>query len=107
MFQEPNFRCVFAAIVAVVIMATVYDNYSAEDKNQWIEAFSLKKNWNSLIRLKKSHDDIEAIHGIRFVNAFFLVLAHKSMAMFFTPYMNRTEMIEVRWSSHRSTIWCK
>ncbi|EFA04173.1 O-acyltransferase like protein [Tribolium castaneum] len=85
---------IFAGIVLLVAVSTGYDCYALGEKNRWMVAFSLRKNWTTLVTIKRSSDDIEAIHGIRFLNAFLLVLAHKSMAMFFTPYMNRTEMIE-------------
>lgn len=45
--------------------------------------------------LERDSSDIESIHGIRFLNAFLLILAHKSMALFFDPYVNRTAMTEV------------
>lgn len=63
--------------------------------DEWIVAFSLRKNVITLISTKRSADDIEAVHGIRFLNAIMLLLAHKSMALFFLPYANRTEMVEV------------
>lgn len=57
-------------------------------------AFSLRKNVRSLCSLKRDPSDIQAVHGIRFVNAFLLVVSHKSMALFFDPYVNRTQMTE-------------
>lgn len=58
-------------------------------------AFSLRKNLTSILSTKRTSDDIEAIHGIRCLNAILLLFAHKSMALFFVPYVNRTEMVEV------------
>lgn len=63
--------------------------------DEWFIAFSLKKNILWLFNTKKSSDDIGVIHGIRFFNALMLVLAHKSLALFFVPYVNRTDMAEV------------
>lgn len=45
--------------------------------------------------MDRNPNDIESLHGIRFLNAVLLLLAHKSMALFFDPYINRTEMAEV------------
>lgn len=59
-------------------------------------AFSVLKNSKALFSLESSRDDIESIHGIRAVNAFMLLVSHKSMAMFYNPYTNRTAMTEVR-----------
>lgn len=63
--------------------------------DEWFTTFSLKKNGKALFSLKRDPDDIPCIHGIRFVNAMMLILAHKSMALFFQPYVNRTEMTEI------------
>jgi hypothetical protein len=49
----------------------------------------------TLFSLSRSPDDIESVHGVRAVSALLLLLAHKSMALFFNPYMNRTVMAEV------------
>lgn len=54
----------------------------------------MKKNSEWLFSTKSVPGDIEAVHGIRFINAFMLLFAHKSMAMFFNSYNNRTEMAE-------------
>lgn len=50
----------------------------------------------SLTTLRRTSDDIEAVHGIRGLNAMLLLLAHKSMALFFLPFANRTQFIEVK-----------
>lgn len=60
-----------------------------------MQAFSLRKNVLTLFSLSRSPDDIESVHGVRAVSALLLLLAHKSMALFFNPYMNRTVMAEV------------
>jgi hypothetical protein len=60
-----------------------------------MQAFSLRKNVLALFSLSRSPDDIESVHGIRAISALLLLVAHKSMALFFNPYMNRTTMAEV------------
>ncbi|KAI4472344.1 hypothetical protein M0802_016918 [Mischocyttarus mexicanus] len=57
-------------------------------------SFSIKRNFNKLISLDIIEDDIASLHGVRAFNALMLLLAHKSMALFFNPYSNRTEMSE-------------
>lgn len=59
-------------------------------------SFSLKRNWRELFSLERPQGDIASLHGIRFLNSLMLIVAHKSMATFFVPYMNRTHMAEVR-----------
>lgn len=58
-------------------------------------AFSLKKNLCSMFSTEKKPNEIEAAHFVRWLNAFMLIFAHKSMALFFVPYVNRTAMSEV------------
>lgn len=58
-------------------------------------AFSLWKNSKALLSLERSPNDITTIHGIRFINAGLLLISHKSMALFYNPYMNKTKMVEV------------
>lgn len=55
----------------------------------------MKKNCLVLVNMQRDSSDIASVHGIRFVNAIMLVVAHKSMALFFQPYANRTEMSEI------------
>lgn len=63
--------------------------------DEWLIAFSLDKNLRWLFNTSSSPDDIEAVHGLRLLNAILLLFAHKSMAVFFNAYDNRTEMAEV------------
>ncbi|CAG9824968.1 unnamed protein product [Phaedon cochleariae] len=74
--------------------ATVYDYYAVGEKSKWIMAFSVKENFISCFSFKRSPDDIQAVHGIRCLNALLLLASHKSMATFFMPYANRTQFIE-------------
>lgn len=67
-------------------------------------AFSLSKNIKSLMSMRRDPGDISTIHGIRFLNAFLLLLSHKSMAVFYMPFANRTEMIEV-WLTFTPIKW--
>lgn len=65
------------------------------DADDCVLAFSLRKNFQQLVSMKRSTNDIEVLHGIRFINAFMLLIAHKCMALMFVPYVNRTQMSEV------------
>lgn len=58
-------------------------------------SFSLKRNVRQLLSVNESPEDIGSVHGIRALNALMLLASHKSMAMFFNPYSNRTAMTEV------------
>ncbi|XP_034250239.1 O-acyltransferase like protein-like [Thrips palmi] len=104
----------FGAVVLLAVVASFYDVYSrpaegevtdkAKDEAKDVPkkglagdlllAFSLPKNWAALLSTKRSADDIESVHGIRFFNAIMLLLCHKSMSVFYNGYSNRTEMSE-------------
>ncbi|EDV91949.1 nose resistant to fluoxetine protein 6 [Drosophila grimshawi] len=86
----------FVLVVCLAVLSTVYDRSTkAQPKqNNWCTAFSLDKNLRWLFSTRSSSGDIEAVHGIRFLNAMMLIFSHKSMAMFFNPYNNRTAMSE-------------
>lgn len=61
-----------------------------------VMAFSLKRNMRKLFSMDRNCGDIASLHGIRAINALMLIVAHKSMALLFNPYVNRTEMAEVK-----------
>ncbi|KAF5307726.1 hypothetical protein FQR65_LT06597 [Abscondita terminalis] len=84
----------FGLVLSLAFVATVYDYYGI-DANEILLAFSLRKNMAALLSTKRTSSDIESVHGIRFINAFMLVISHKSMALFFIPYVNRTNMSEI------------
>ncbi|XP_050528916.1 nose resistant to fluoxetine protein 6-like [Daktulosphaira vitifoliae] len=90
----------FGALFATIALSTVLDLLSTrlqESKSslsKFIYSFSLKRNILQFINLNESPDSIKSIHSIRAINAFMLLASHKSMAMFFNPYSNRTQMAE-------------
>ncbi|KAH8273460.1 hypothetical protein KR018_002459, partial [Drosophila ironensis] len=86
----------FLLVLSVAILSTIYDRSTKEQpkQNAWFTAFSLDKNLRWLFSTSSAPGDIEAVHGIRFLNAMMLIFSHKSMAMFFNPYNNRTAMSE-------------
>ncbi|KAL9881662.1 drop dead isoform 1-T10 [Glossina fuscipes fuscipes] len=88
----------FITIVSISILSTIYNrctqNNANEKQNEWLTVFALDKNWKWIFDIKYTNDDVRTVHGIRFLNAVMLLLSHKSMAMFFNPYNNRTEMSE-------------
>lgn len=88
------YSLVFVAIAALSIIAGLCDHYSIP-VNEVVLSFSLKRNILKLVSVKRTESDIATIHGVRALNALLLLSAHKSMALFFNPYTNRTEMSEV------------
>ncbi|XP_014214340.1 nose resistant to fluoxetine protein 6-like [Copidosoma floridanum] len=83
----------FVGIAALSVISGLCDHYGVPI-GQAALAFSLKRNVLKLVSLDRDESDIATLHGIRALNAFMLVLAHKSLAIFFNPYVNRTDMTE-------------
>ncbi|CAH1974646.1 unnamed protein product [Acanthoscelides obtectus] len=84
----------FVGFISWLMFATLYHHWSFNPQNEWILAFSLKKNFDSLFTIKNNSNDIEVLHGIRWLNAVALIAAHKNMAMLFEPFSNRTGMVD-------------
>lgn len=94
MVTDIFFSLIFVAISVLTIVAALYDHYKIP-ASELLLSFSLKRNFKKLISLERRQNDIATLHGVRAINALMLLLAHKSMALFFNPYANRTEMSEV------------
>ncbi|BES97491.1 NRF [Nesidiocoris tenuis] len=89
----------FLGLLTIIAISTAYD-YNRNPgvvttKAEILLAFSLKKNCGKLFSVEVPADDVSSLHGIRFLNAMMLYLSHKSMALFFNPYSNRTFMAEM------------
>ncbi|KAL4105101.1 hypothetical protein QTP88_020374 [Uroleucon formosanum] len=90
---------VFGILFLVIILSTVMDKYNMfqcteSTFSKVLYSFSLKRNVRQLLSVNESPEDIRSVHGIRALNALMLLASHKSMAMFFNPYSNRTVMTE-------------
>ncbi|XP_066603638.1 nose resistant to fluoxetine protein 6 [Prorops nasuta] len=83
----------FLSVILLTLVAAYYDHNKLE-ASELLLSFSLKRNWQKLMSLERPEGDIAALHGVRALNAFMLIVAHKSMALFFNPYVNRTSMTE-------------
>ncbi|VVC30375.1 Nose resistant-to-fluoxetine protein, N-terminal,Acyltransferase 3 [Cinara cedri] len=91
--------CIFGTLFVVITLSTLMDNCglfveSKSNASKILYSFSLKRNVRQLLDVNETPDDIKSVHGIRALNAFMLLASHKSMAMFFNPYSNRTSMSE-------------
>ncbi|RZF42114.1 hypothetical protein LSTR_LSTR006707 [Laodelphax striatellus] len=89
----------FILIIGVTSLATFCDNSLQNQKPtsrsmELLQSFSILSNSRKLFSMKRLNDDIASIHGIRTLNAIMLLVSHKSMALFFNPYVNRTGMTE-------------
>lgn len=110
------FSIFFATVLAIATVSTLIDLYFTKPSKHFpsvstsifnkqksnsrlldelLVSFSLWKNAKALFNLDRNPSDVSTIHGIRFINAALLLISHKSMANFYNPYTNRTQMIEV------------
>lgn len=94
------FSIFFAIVIGFTLAITAIDyffQYPSELNGIQgiLFAFSLRRTVKSLFSLNRAEGDIASVHGIRFLNAFMLIVAHKSLAVFFIPYVNRTIMTEI------------
>nr|XP_022903854.1 nose resistant to fluoxetine protein 6 [Onthophagus taurus] len=84
----------FGVVILLEILSTLYELFYKGSKNDLIVAFSMFKNIKKVFATSKGENDIEAVHVIRFLNAIMLLAAHKSMALLYLPYVNRTDSSE-------------
>ncbi|XP_014232927.1 O-acyltransferase like protein-like [Trichogramma pretiosum] len=84
----------FLGVVLTCVCVGLCEHYELATVHPALSAFSLKRNALKLFSLERPQGDIATLHGIRALNAFMLILAHKSLALFFNPYTNRTDMTE-------------
>jgi hypothetical protein len=61
-----------------------------------LRAFSLTRNLRTLLDTENTQNDVHCLNGIRTLNALSLIIFHKSVALYFNPYVNRTYMTEVK-----------
>ncbi|RLU26672.1 hypothetical protein DMN91_000469 [Ooceraea biroi] len=83
----------FITVFVLTIVAAFYEHYKIP-ANELLLSFSLKRNVRKLFSMERPKGDIAVLHGVRFLNSLLLLIAHKSMALFFIPYVNRTFMGE-------------
>ncbi|KAG5314333.1 NRF6 protein, partial [Acromyrmex insinuator] len=83
----------FVTVFVLTLVAAFYDHCKIPT-SELLLSFSLKRNILKLFSLERPQGDIASLHGIRFLNSALLLVSHKSMAIFFIPYVNRTYMSE-------------
>lgn len=72
-------------------------------------AFAIQKNWKQLtdfdnkdckngsaVNKASNNEEIKAVHGIRALSALALLMSHKSVALMYNPYINRTHTMKVK-----------
>lgn len=85
------FRTFFLAIILLLSLGTVMDDGKEGSSNfeKLLNAFSLKRNFKKILDISDETSRVKGVDAFRGVNAFCLLLAHKSMAMAHSPYVNK------------------
>ncbi|XP_044732130.1 uncharacterized protein LOC123295001 [Chrysoperla carnea] len=87
----------FAVYILFVITVTIIDSYfqySINDGNDILYAFSLHRNLKSLFSYERSTDDIKSVHGIRFLNMLMIFMSHKTLYGMYSGYVNKADWVE-------------
>lgn len=61
----------------------------ASNFEKLLNAFSLKRNFRKILDVSDEASRLKGVDAFRGMNAFALLLAHKSMAMAHNPYVNK------------------
>ncbi|XP_037297265.1 nose resistant to fluoxetine protein 6 [Manduca sexta] len=87
----------FLAILLLLSLGTIFDDGKEGMTNfeKLLNAFSLKRNLRKVFDLSDSPTKVKGIDAFRGMNAFALLIAHKSMAMAHSPYVNKVSFSEV------------
>lgn len=78
-------------------MGTILDDgkEGATNFEKLLNAFSLKRNLRKVFDLSEAGSRVKGVDAFRGMNAFALLIAHKSMAMAHSPFVNKTHFSAV------------
>ncbi|KAL4704138.1 hypothetical protein ACJJTC_003423 [Scirpophaga incertulas] len=82
----------FLAILMLLGLGTLLDDgkEGATNFEKLLNAFSLKRNLKKVFDLSDAKTSVKGVDAFRGINAIALIVAHKSMAMAHSPYINKT-----------------
>lgn len=63
--------------------------------SQFLKCFDLRENFGQLTEMSANKNEYQSVHGVRFFSALALIMAHKTMALLYNPYINKSWMAEV------------
>lgn len=89
--------------VAAVVLATFIDVVSLDGEGpenllRYTNCLSMRQNWRRLVSTSDEQlakGEVAVLHGVRGVNALGLLVAHKSVALLYEPYVNRTPAVAI------------
>ncbi|XP_050523734.1 nose resistant to fluoxetine protein 6-like [Daktulosphaira vitifoliae] len=71
--------------------------------HQVLQSFSLSRNVRKLLTFPKTSDNLECIHGLKFISTCFIIVGHRFMFSLGAPIMN-TEFIETFYSKLEAMV---
>jgi len=71
----------------------IYHITEKSKKHLILQSFSLSKNVRKLLTFPKTSDNLECIHGLKFISMCFIIVGHRFMFSLGSPIMN-TNFIE-------------
>ncbi|XP_019873005.2 nose resistant to fluoxetine protein 6-like [Aethina tumida] len=84
--------CVFAVILMLMIMSTVYDvicKRQSKPKIEVLTAFSIYTNTKKLLHASKgSREQIQIFHGLKFISMMWIIAGHGMVGVLSTPLIN-------------------
>ncbi|CAH0393444.1 unnamed protein product [Bemisia tabaci] len=90
------FLCMVATILDYRTSASETETPKLNEKGlagKLLYAFSVRRNLNVICDMKPGPGEIPCLHGARFLAAIALLLSHKTMALFYIPFVNRNQMV--------------
>ncbi|XP_034239684.1 O-acyltransferase like protein-like [Thrips palmi] len=94
-------RCALWWTVAAVAVATFIDVVCLDKEGpaallRIVHCVSARRNWQRMTSTAGDKDgEVAVLNGVRGINALGLLVAHKSVAMLYQPYANRTAAVAV------------
>ncbi|KAM3968323.1 drop dead [Aphomia sociella] len=87
----------FLAIILLLSLGTLLDDgkEGATNFEKFLNAFSLKRNLRKVFDLSDAPTRVKGVDAFRGINAFALLIAHKSMAISHSPFVNKVNFSQV------------
>lgn len=63
-------------------------------QNSLIAAFSITSNYRKILS-RRTPNDLDCIHGLRFLSTCYVIIGHRYLMAMFTPVINGLEILDV------------
>lgn len=90
---SPCKKCLYVVCTKYTELLFVNHITEKSKKHLILQSFSLSKNVRKLLTFPKTSDNLECIHGLKFISMCFIIVGHRFMFSLGSPIMN-TNFIE-------------